>query len=107
MQGIFDGIKKSMEAGYTGGENSMYAKQKEVDARKRKEQQKKSAARKSKGFKELKDVKQKTFSKITYVEVEEDPEEKKFFGYGTKKNTLRKRFSINFWSLRSIIGPCK
>mmetsp|Transcript_30768 Transcript_30768/g.35089 ORF Transcript_30768/g.35089 Transcript_30768/m.35089 type:complete len:129 (-) Transcript_30768:252-638(-) len=84
LNGLFDGIIKNMEKGYTGGEESPYAKQKAFDAEKRKAQLEKADARKKKGYKELKDVKKKTFAKMTYGEDEEEEEKgeekKKLFG---------------------------
>merc|ERR1711865_671502 len=53
--GIFDQMKKGMESGYAGGEDSPYAKKQEAERKKR-------------GFKEIKDLKkgEKTFVKMKY-----------------------------------------
>jgi len=81
MNGIFDGFIKSMEAGYVGGDDSAFAKQKRADEQKRAEKLKQSEERKKRGFTELKDVKGKTFAKTKY-DLEEEKEDpiKKFFG---------------------------
>ncbi len=83
VNGIFDSIVKSMESGYAGGDDSPYAKIKEQDRLKEEMRRKKADERRKRGFKELKDVKEKTFVKLKYDgadEPEEPKEEKKFFG---------------------------
>eukprot|EP00592_Proboscia_alata_P000485 CAMPEP_0194369988 /NCGR_PEP_ID=MMETSP0174-20130528/18359_1 /TAXON_ID=216777 /ORGANISM="Proboscia alata, Strain PI-D3" /LENGTH=130 /DNA_ID=CAMNT_0039147261 /DNA_START=58 /DNA_END=450 /DNA_ORIENTATION=- len=87
VYGLFDGFIKSMESGYSGGDDSPYAKQKAVDDKRRSDQQEKVDARKAKGYTELKDVKKRTFVKMKYnqkkepePEPEEEKEKKKLFG---------------------------
>ena len=83
VNGIFDSIVKSMESGYAGGDDSPYAKIKEQDRLKEEIRQKKANERRKRGYKELKDVKERTFVKLKYDgadEPEEPKEEKKFFG---------------------------
>lgn len=82
VNGIFDSIKKSMESGYAGGDDSMYAKIKAEDARKEAIRKQKSEERKKRGFKELKDVKERTYVKLKYDDPDDEPEEpkKKLFG---------------------------
>lgn len=82
VNGIFDSIKKSMESGYAGGDESMYAKIKAEDARKEAIRKQKAEERKKRGFKELKDVKERTFVKLKYDDPDDEPEEpkKKLFG---------------------------
>ena len=88
VYGLFDGIVKSMESGYAGGEDSPYAKIKAKDEQKELAQKKRSTERKKKGYTELKDVKKKSFAKMTYgkkaaaeeEEEEEEPKKKKLFG---------------------------
>merc|ERR1740139_2076509 len=63
--GMFDGFKKTMEAGYAG-EDSAYNKQKALDEKKRNEKKNRNEQRRAKGVTELKDVKQKTFAKTKY-----------------------------------------
>lgn len=69
--GMFDGFIKSMEAGYDGGDKSLYAQRKKEDERKRAKQRQKSDARKARGFTELKDV----YGKKTFVETKYDFED--------------------------------
>ena len=77
VYGIFDKMVKSMESGYAGGDDSPYAKIKEADAKKEAIRRKKAEERKKRGFTELKDVKKKSFAKLTYDGPDEPPEEKK------------------------------
>jgi hypothetical protein len=76
-----------MESGYAGGDDSPYAKVKAKDAEKELAQKKRSTEKKTKGYTELKDVKEKTFAKFTYgqkeavkEEEEEEKPKKKLFG---------------------------
>ena len=71
QMGMFDGFIKSMEAGYDGGDKSLYAQRKKEDERKRAKQRQKSDARKARGFTELKDV----YGKKTFVETKYDFED--------------------------------
>mmetsp|Transcript_10249 Transcript_10249/g.24892 ORF Transcript_10249/g.24892 Transcript_10249/m.24892 type:complete len:131 (+) Transcript_10249:142-534(+) len=84
VHGIFDSIKKSMESGYAGGEDSPYTKIKEQDAKREAIRKKRAEERKKRGFTELKDVKNKSFVKLTYKDNddEDEPKEekKKLFG---------------------------
>jgi hypothetical protein len=80
VYGIFDKMKKSMESGYAGGDDSPYAKIKEQDAKREAIRKKKADERKKRGYTDLKDVKKKSFVKLTYDEPDEPEEEKKFFG---------------------------
>lgn len=80
VYGIFDMMKKSMESGYAGGDDSPYAKIKEQDRKREEIRKRKAEERKRRGFKELKDVKERTYVKLTYQEPDEPEEEKKFFG---------------------------
>ena len=84
VHGIFDSIKKSMEAGYAGGDDSPYAKIKEEDRKREAIRKKRAEERKKRGFTELKDVKTKSFAKLTYkddADADEPKEEtKKLFG---------------------------
>ena len=68
LYGIFDQMKKGMESGYAGGEDSPYAKKQEADRKKEEIRQQKAAERKKRGFKEIKDLKkgEKTFVKMKY-----------------------------------------
>ena len=68
LYGIFDQLKKGMESGYAGGEDSPYAKIQEADRKKEEIRQQKAAERKKRGFKEIKDLKkgEKTFVKTKY-----------------------------------------
>ena len=80
--GLFDGFINSMEAGYKGGEDSAFSKQKAADEAKRLAKKKATEARKKRGFTELKDVKERTYAKITYDDSNDPPreEKKKLFG---------------------------
>ncbi len=82
VNGIFDSIVKSMESGYAGGDDSPYAKIKEADKKKEEIRKKKAAERQKRGYRELKDVKERSFVKLKYDggDEEEPKEEKKFFG---------------------------
>ncbi len=82
VNGIFDSIKKSMESGYAGGDDSMYAKIQAEDARKEVIRKQRAEERKKRGFKELKDVKERTYVKLKYDDSDDEPEEpkKKLFG---------------------------
>ena len=85
VYGLFDGIIKSMESGYAGGEDSPYAKVKAKDEEKLMAQKQRSSERNKRGYTELKDVKKKTFAKMTYGQKaeekeEEEPPKKKLFG---------------------------
>ena len=85
VNGIFDSIKKSMESGYSGGDDSMYAKIKENDQKKEAIRKKRAEERRKRGFTELKDVKERTFVKLKYDQKEDDDDEpkeekKKLFG---------------------------
>ena len=80
VYGIFDKMVKSMESGYAGGDDSPYAKIKEADAKKEAIRRKKAEERKKRGFTELKDVKKKSFAKLTYDGPDEPEEKKKLFG---------------------------
>jgi len=68
IYGIFDSMKKSMESGYAGGEDSPYARKLAQDAEKAEAQKQRSKDRRKKGYKELKDVigKEKTFVNTKY-----------------------------------------
>ena len=83
VHGIFDSIKKGMESGYAGGDDSPYAKIKEADAKKEATRNQRAAERRKRGYTELKDVKEKSFVKLKYNQKEEEPpkeEKKKLFG---------------------------
>merc|ERR1719469_1435268 len=54
IYGIFDSMKKSMESGYAGGEDSPYARKLAQDAEKADAQKQRSKDRRKKGYKELK-----------------------------------------------------
>ena len=68
LSGIFDSMKKSMESGYAGGDDSPYARKLAQDAEKAEAQKQRSKDRRKKGYKELKDVigKEKTFVNTKY-----------------------------------------
>jgi len=66
IYGIFDSMKKSMESGYAGGEDSPYSKIQEKDKQKELAAKKRSDERRKRGYKELKDVTEKTFVKTKY-----------------------------------------
>ena len=83
VYGIFDSIKKSMESGYAGGDDSPYAKIKAEDAKREAIRKQRAEERKKRGFTELKDVKKKSFAKLTYEDDDDDEkqgEKKKLFG---------------------------
>lgn len=83
VHGIFDSIKKGMESGYAGGDDSPYSKIKEQDAKREEIRNQRAAERKKRGYTELKDVKEKSFVKLKYNQKEEEPpkeEKKKLFG---------------------------
>jgi hypothetical protein len=82
VHGIFDSMKKSMESGYAGGDDSPYAKIKEQDAKREEIRNQRASERKKRGYTELKDVKKKSFVKLKYDEKDEPPQEekKKLFG---------------------------
>lgn len=75
-----------MESGYSGGEESPYAKKIAAEEKKRKEfEQKKREERKARGYKEFKDYDpktQKTFAKAKYDDGSNDKK---------KKNDISKR----------------
>merc|ERR1712086_90576 len=66
LNGIFDQMKKGMESGYAGGDDSPYSKKKEADRKKEELRKKKAMERKTRGYTELKDVKKKSFVKMKY-----------------------------------------
>ena len=70
--GLFDGFIKSMESGYAGGEDSPYAKIKQQDEAKRQAQKEAAAAKRAKGFKLLKDVKEKSFVQLKYEQEDKE-----------------------------------
>jgi hypothetical protein len=87
VYGIFDMMKKGMESGYAGGDDSPYAKIKIQDEKKAAFNKKKSDERRKRGYTDISDVKERSFSKLKYGN-KGDPEdvdkpnkeEKKFFG---------------------------
>ena len=85
--GIFDMVKKSMESGYAGGDDSPYSKIKAQDDKREAIRKQRAEERKKRGYTELKDVKEKTFVKLKYgdkkgakPEAPPKEEKKKLFG---------------------------